>query len=78
MISALCAGAQNRLQQLLTEEQLEDRKPSQFLRSLQQLLGDETVDDALALPGQLSPQRFPTQFRTAVDLTLNQQARLAD
>lgn len=80
LIARLSASAQKRIRQLLTEEQLGDRKPSQFLRHLQQLQGDTPVDSALLR--ELFVQRLPSSVRlvlaTASDLPLDQQARLAD
>ena len=37
---------QDRLLKMLSDEELGDRKPSQFLRRLQQLLGNGTLDDS--------------------------------
>lgn len=74
---------QRRLQQLLTSEELGDRKPSQVLRRIQQLLGDKanTMDETFMR--ELFLQRLPSNVRmvltpSAGDLNLEQLAQLAD
>ena len=78
LVSRLCASHQKRLWQLLTEEQLSDRKPSQFLRHLQQLQGDTPVDGLQELFLQRLPSHVCLVLATATDLSIDQQARLAD
>ena len=50
------------LQQLLEDEQLGDRRPSQLLRRIRQLLGTATMDDAILR--RLFLRRLPTACRT--------------
>ena len=80
LITRLCASEQKRIRQLLSEEQLGDRTPSQFLRHLQQLQGSTTVESALLQ--ELFLQRLPSQVRMVLastpDLPLERQALLAD
>ena len=80
LIARLCASEQKRIRQLLSEEQLGDRTPSQFLRHLQQLQGSTAVESALLQ--ELFMQRLPSQVRMVLvstpDLPLERQALLAD
>lgn len=80
LTTRLSASASRRVRQLLTEEQLGDRSPSQFLRHLQRLKGDTPVDDQILL--ELFLARLPSHVRmvltTASSLTLEKQAALAD
>ena len=57
------ASEQRRLQQLLTSEELGDRKPSQLLRRMQQLLGDSGPPPDSAFVRQLFLQRLPSSVR---------------
>ena len=77
------ASEQRRLQQLLTTEELGDRKPSQVLRRIQQLLGDKAATIDSTLMRELFLQRLPANVRmvltpSAGELNLEQLAQLAD
>ena len=74
---------QRRLQQLLTSEELGDRKPSHLLRRMEQLLGDETAATDSAFVRELFLQRLPGNVRMVLasspdDTTLEDLAQLAD
>ncbi|XP_065193198.1 uncharacterized protein LOC135824372 [Sycon ciliatum] len=80
LVERLCASEQKRIRQLLTEAQLGDRRPSQFLRHLRQLQGASVVESAVLQ--ELFLQRLPPHVRmvlaSASSLSLEQQASLAD
>ena len=61
LIRRTSSSEQKRLQQLLTSEELGDKKPSQLLRRMQQLLGSSTLDDNILK--QLFLQRLPTNVQ---------------
>ena len=61
MLERIAASEQRRLEQLLTAEELGDRKPSQLLRRLQQLIGTTQADTSLMR--QLFLQRMPPHVR---------------
>lgn len=62
LIQRTAVSEQRRIQQLLGSEELGDRKPSQFLRRLQQLAGDTVRNDGAFLR-QLFLQRLPPNVR---------------
>ena len=70
-----------RLCQLLTQDELGDRMPSQLLQHMQQLLGDAVIDDTLLR--KLIVQRLPSGVQMVIASTLGsmsitQLAELAD
>ena len=74
-------SAQLRVQRLISGEELGDRKPSQLLRRMQQLVGDASISDTFMR--QLFLQRLPPNIQLVLsgiseDLTLDKQAQLAD
>ena len=83
LIKCTEASEQRKLQQLLTAEELGDRKPSQLLRRMQQLLGDAGPPPEGAFVRQLFLQRMPPSVRmvlasASTTLTLPQLAEMAD
>lgn len=71
---------EQRVRQLLMEEELGERKPSQFLRHLRSLAGSTQVQDSLLRTLWL--QRLPNQvhaiLQTQAELSLDKLAELAD
>ncbi|KAH9361798.1 hypothetical protein HPB48_003793 [Haemaphysalis longicornis] len=71
-----------RLRHLLTHEELGDRRPSQLLNTMRQLVGASNVDTNGALLKELFLQRLPQSTRivlaAAGNLTLDRAAELAD
>ncbi|XP_063951644.1 uncharacterized protein LOC135153207 [Lytechinus pictus] len=72
---------QKRIHQLLTAEELGDRKPTQLLRRMKQLLGDSTLEDSILK--QLFLQRLPNNVRIILAsssdaVPIEQLAELAD
>ncbi|KAG0426494.1 hypothetical protein HPB47_026404 [Ixodes persulcatus] len=82
LVSRLVASEQRRLQQLLSAEELGDRRPSQFLRHLQHLLGDKAASIDAAILRELFLQRLPPPVRVGLavahGLPLLELAELAD
>nr|VZI23685.1 unnamed protein product [Spirometra erinaceieuropaei] len=70
-----------RYHQLIREESLGDRKPSELLRRMRCLLGDMQVDDKFVK--EMFLERLPTEVQTILasgsqDLTVSQLAEMAD
>ena len=81
LVARTSESEQRRLQQLLTEEELGDRKPTQLLRRMKQLLGDRVLEDTILR--QLFVQRMPTNVQqilasSSEALDVTQVAELAD
>nr|XP_054770804.1 uncharacterized protein LOC129278684 [Lytechinus pictus] len=81
LMARVSASEQRRVQMLLTEEELGDRKPSQLLRRMEQLLGDQTLEKGIFK--QLFLQRLPVNVRlilasTSEALSLSDLSELAD
>lgn len=79
LIKRLSASHERKVKQLLTHEELGDRKPSQFLRHLQTLAGPGVPDDFLRTlwSGRL-PSNIQTVVASQLNLSLEQLADLAD
>lgn len=82
LIRRTTASEQRRLQQLLTTEELGDRKPSDLLRRMQQLLGDRPDRVEEPIIRELFLQRLPNNVRmilSASEMTSTEAlARMAD
>ncbi|XP_072173186.1 uncharacterized protein [Diadema setosum] len=81
LIKRTTVSEQRRLHQLLTAEELGDRKPSQLLRRMKQLLADATLEDSILK--QLFLQCLPNNVQqilasTSTEVTIEQVAELAD
>ncbi|XP_028171296.1 uncharacterized protein LOC114360711 [Ostrinia furnacalis] len=69
LINRLSVSHEHRMRQLLTHEELGDRKPSQFLRHLRALAGDGVNDDFLR---SLWSGRLPTHIQVMVAILADQ------
>lgn len=79
LIKRLSASHEKKVKQLLTHEELGDRKPSQFLRHLQDLAGPSVPDDFLrSIWCNRLPHNIQTVLASQSSQSLEQLADLAD
>lgn len=79
LIKRLSASQQKKVKQLLMHEELDDRKPSQFLRHLSSLAGPSVPSDFLStLWSSRLPQNIQTVIASQMDLSLEKLGELAD
>ncbi|KOC58988.1 hypothetical protein WH47_00813 [Habropoda laboriosa] len=79
LIRRLSASQSQRIRQLLEQEEIGDRKPSQFLRRMRDLAGSSVSDDFLRTlwSGRL-PEMTPAIVTAQTDLPLTKLAEIAD
>lgn len=82
LISRIADSESQKLRQLLTAEELGDRKPSHLLRKMQALLGDKAKMIDSSLLRELFLQRLPANVQmilaSADTMTINKLADMAD
>lgn len=79
LIKRLSDSQERKVKQLLTHEELRDRKPSQFLRHLQTLAGPAVPESFLCtLWASRLPQNIQTVIASQTNLPLESVAELAD
>lgn len=79
LIKRLSASHENKVRQLLTHEELGDRKPSQFLRHLQDLAGPKVPDDFIkSIWTNRLPKNIQTVLASQSSQSLDQLTELAD
>lgn len=82
ILDRMQASQRSRIQQLLNEEDLGDRKPSQMLHHMRQLLGNPPPESQQPLLRELFLQRLPQGMRMVLagsdDFSLDKLATLAD
>ena len=82
IIKRTTSSTKARVKQLLTAEQLDGRKPTEFLRRMRQLVGNNTALIPDALLEELFVNRLPSQTQAVIaastGLSLDQKAELAD
>ncbi len=82
LIARIADSERQKLRQLLTAEELGDRKPSQLLRKMQLLLGEKAKMIDSSLLRELFLQRLPANVQmilaSADSMTLDKLAEMAD
>ncbi|XP_064464257.1 uncharacterized protein LOC135375494 [Ornithodoros turicata] len=82
ILDRMAVSARAKLQQLLSHEDLGDRKPSHMLHRMKQLLGDSATEAQQPILRELFFQRLPQAMRVVLagseDLSLDRLATLAD